>query len=223
MLKHISITLILNKKELIIMKVLIINGSPRVNSNSAALIREITNIFEQEGIRIDLYQLGNKAIRGCMACGYCYEHQECVFKDDVNDLASRFESADGLIVVSPVYYGSANGSVISLLDRLFYSTHFSKRFKVGAAFAIARRAGTTATFDELNKYFTISQMPVVSGRYWNNGFGRTPGQINQDEEGLQNARVVARNMVFLMKAIADAKEKYGLPQMEEVKATHFIK
>ena len=205
------------------MKVLIINGSPRVNSNSAALIREITNIFEQEGIRIDLYQLGNKAIRGCMACGYCYEHQECVFKDDVNDLASRFESADGLIVVSPVYYGSANGSVISLLDRLFYSTHFSKRFKVGAAFAIARRAGTTATFDELNKYFTISQMPVVSGRYWNNGFGRTPGQINQDEEGLQNARVVARNMVFLMKAIADAKEKYGLPQMEEVKATHFIK
>ena len=158
-----------------------------------------------------------------MACGYCYEHQECVFKDDVNDLASRFESADGLIVVSPVYYGSANGSVISLLDRLFYSTHFSKRFKVGAAFAIARRAGTTATFDELNKYFTISQMPVVSGRYWNNGFGRTPGQINQDEEGLQNARVVARNMVFLMKAIADAKEKYGLPQMEEVKATHFIK
>lgn len=205
------------------MKVLIINGSPRVNSNSAALIGEITNIFEQEGIRIDLYQLGNKAIRGCMACGYCYEHQECVFKDDVNDLASRFESADGLIVVSPVYYGSANGSVISLLDRLFYSTHFSKRFKVGAAFAIARRAGTTATFDELNKYFTISQMPVVSGRYWNNGFGRTPGQINQDEEGLQNARVVARNMVFLMKAIADAKEKYGLPQMEEVKATHFIK
>lgn len=205
------------------MKVLIINGSPRVNSNSAALIREITHIFEQEGIRIDLYQLGNKAIRGCMACGYCYEHQECVFKDDVNDLASRFESADGLIVVSPVYYGSANGSVISLLDRLFYSTHFSKRFKVGAAFAIARRAGTTATFDELNKYFTISQMPVVSGRYWNNGFGRTPGQINQDEEGLQNARVVARNMVFLMKAIADAKEKYGLPQMEEVKATHFIK
>ena len=205
------------------MKVLIINGSPRVNSNSAALIREITHIFEQEGIRIDLYQLGNKAIRGCMACGYCYEHQECVFKDDVNGLASRFESADGLIVVSPVYYGSANGSVISLLDRLFYSTHFSKRFKVGAAFAIARRAGTTATFDELNKYFTISQMPVVSGRYWNNGFGRTPGQINQDEEGLQNARVVARNMVFLMKAIADAKEKYGLPQMEEVKATHFIK
>ncbi len=205
------------------MKVLIINGSPRVNSNSAALIREITNIFEQEGVRIDLYQLGNKAIRGCMACGYCYEHQECVFKDDVNDLAGRFESADGLIVVSPVYYGSANGSVISLLDRLFYSTHFSKRFKVGAAFAIARRAGTTATFDELNKYFTISQMPVVSGRYWNNGFGRTPGQINQDEEGLQNARVVARNMVFLMKAIADAKEKYGLPQTEEVKATHFIK
>ena len=205
------------------MKVLIINGSPRLTGNSSTLVNEMINIFNKEGVEVDNYQIGAKAIRGCMACGYCYEHGECVFKDDVNDLASRFESADGLIVVSPVYYGSANGSVISLLDRLFYSTHFSKRFKVGAAFAIARRAGTTATFDELNKYFTISQMPVVSGRYWNNGFGRTPGQINQDEEGLQNARVVARNMVFLMKAIADAKEKYGLPQMEEVKATHFIK
>ena len=205
------------------MKVLIINGSPRLNGNSSRLKDELISIFEKEEIETDLYEIGSKDIRGCMACGYCYQHGECVFKDDVNDLAKRFEAADGLIVISPVYYGSANGSVISLLDRLFYSSHIDKRFKVGAAFAIARRAGTTATFDELNKYFTINQMPVASGRYWNNGFGRTEGQIEKDEEGLQNARVVARNMVFLMKAIKDAEEKYGLPETETPTPTHFIK
>ena len=205
------------------MRVLIINGSPRTKGNSSRLVEEMTKIFEKENVEVDSYQIGSKAIRGCMACGYCYEHNECVFKDDVNDLAKRFEAADGLVVLSPVYYGSANGSIISLLDRLFYSSHFEKRFKVGAAFAIARRAGTTATFDELNKYFTINQMPISSGRYWNNGFGRAEGQVEQDLEGTQNARVVARNMVFLMKAIKDAKEKYGFPEKEEVAYTHFIK
>ena len=205
------------------MRVLIINGSPRLNGNSTKLINEMVSIFNKENVEVDIYQIGNKDIRGCMACGYCYTHGQCVFKDDVNDLAKRFELADGLIITSPVYYGSANGSVISLLDRLFYSSNFDKRFKVGAAFAIARRAGTTATFDELNKYFTINQMPIASGRYWNNGFGREQGQIDKDEEGLQNARVVARNMIFLMKAIKDAKEKYGLPEQEETKFTNFIK
>ena len=205
------------------MKVLIINGSPRLNGNSSTLINEMKKIFIQEGVEVDEYQIGNKSIRGCMACGYCYEHIECVFKDDINDLAKRFESADGLVITSPVYYGSANGSLISLLDRLFYSSHFDKRFKVGAAFAIARRAGTTATFDELNKYFTINQMPIASGRYWNNGFGRSEGQIENDEEGLQNARITARNMVFLIKAIKDAIEKYGLPEKEETTYTHFVK
>ena len=205
------------------MKVLIINGSPRVNGNSARLVDEIVSIFKQDNIEVTNYQVGAKAIRGCMACGYCYEHHECVFKDDVNELAKFFKEADGLIILSPVYYGSANGSLISLLDRLFYSTNFDKRFKVGAAFAIARRAGTTATFDELNKYFALNQMPVASGRYWNNGFGREQGQIEQDEEGLQNARIVARNMVFLMKAIKDGKEKYGLPEKEDIHYTHFIK
>ena len=205
------------------MRVLIINGSPRTKGNSSKLVEEMTKIFKKENVEVDSYQIGSKAIRGCMACGYCYEHNECVFKDDVNDLAKRFEAADGLVILSPVYYGSANGSIISLLDRLFYSSHFEKRFKVGAAFAIARRAGTTATFDELNKYFTINQMPIASGRYWNNGFGRAEGQVEQDLEGTQNARVVARNMVFLMKAIKDAKEKYGLPEKEEVTYTHFIK
>ena len=205
------------------MKVLVINGSPRKNGNSAALFSQMQTIFEKENVEIDYYQIGSKDIRGCMACGFCHEHGQCVFKDDVNDLAKRFESADGLVVISPVYYGSASGTLISLLDRLFYSSRFSKRFKVGAAFAVARRGGTGFTFDELNKYFTISQMPIASGRYWNNGFGAAPGQISQDEEGLQNARIVARNMVFLMKAIADAKEKYGLPESEEITFTNFIR
>ena len=205
------------------MKVLVINERKKKNGNSAALFSQMQTIFEKENVEIDYYQIGSKDIRGCMACGFCHEHGQCVFKDDVNDLAKRFESADGLVVISPVYYGSANGTLISLLDRLFYSSRFSKRFKVGAAFAVARRGGTGFTFDELNKYFTISQMPIASGRYWNNGFGAAPGQISQDEEGLQNARIVARNMVFLMKAIADAKEKYGLPESEEITFTNFIR
>ena len=205
------------------MKVLVINGSPRLQGNCSKLIDEMVNIFEQEGIEVENYQIGAQAFRGCMACNYCYEAHECVIKDDVNQLARIFNDSDGLVVVSPVYYGSANGSLISLLDRLFYSTHFDKRFKVGAAFAVARRAGTTATFDELNKYFTINQMPIASGRYWNNGFGREQGQIENDGEGMQNARIVARNMIFLMNAIRDARLKYGYPEKEETKYTHFIK
>ncbi len=205
------------------MKVLIINGSPRLNGNCSILLKEVKKVFDEEKIEVDQYDLSSKDIQGCIACNYCASHEGCVFQDDINDLNKRFEKADGLIVISPVYYGSANGSLISLLDRLFYSSKFSKAFKVGAAFAVARRAGTTATFDELNKYFTISGMPIASGRYWNNGFGRLPGEIEQDQEGLQNARIVARNMSFLMKAIQDAKEKYGLPKQEEITFTHFIK
>lgn len=205
------------------MKVLIINGSPRIGGNSSKLLDEMISIFEKEEVEIKLFQVGNNAIRGCVACGYCHSHDGCVFKDEVNMLSKEFESSDGLVVISPVYYASANGTLISLLDRLFQSSRFDKRFKVGAAFAIARRAGTTATFDELNKYFTISQMPIASGRYWNNGFGGSSGQVNEDEEGLQNARIVAKNMVFLMKAIRDAKEKYGLPEKEDIKYTNFIK
>ena len=205
------------------MKVLIINGSPRLEGNCSKLIDELTYIFDQEDVTYEIYQIGTKAIRGCMACGFCYEHDGCVFKDDANLLANKLKDSDGLIVVSPVYYGSANGSLISLLDRMFYSSHLDLRMKVGAAFAVARRAGTTATFDELNKYFAINQMQIVSGRYWNNGYGREKGEIEKDLEGLQNARIVARNMVFLMKSIALGKEKYGLPQKEEIEYTHFIR
>lgn len=204
------------------MKVLIINGSPRKDGNSARLLREATDIFDKAGVEWESYHIGGKAIRGCTACNYCYEHEGCVFGDDANLLAEKLAECDGMLIVSPVYYASANGSLISLLDRIFYSSRCDKRMKVGAAFAVARRAGTSATFDELNKYFTINQMPVASGRYWNNGFGREGGEIEGDEEGLQNARVVARNMVFLMRSIALGKEKYGLPEMEDIRFTHFI-
>ncbi len=205
------------------MKVLIINGSPRKDGNTERLIREAVGVFEREGVACDLYSLAGKAIRGCMACGYCHSHDGCVLADEVNVLAEKLAECDGLLVASPVYYGSANGSLIALLDRLFYSARCDKRMKVGAAFAVARRAGTTATFDELNKYFTISQMPVASGRYWNNGFGREKGEIEEDAEGLQNARITARNMVFLMRSVALGKEKYGLPEPEEITPTHFVR
>ena len=190
------------------MKVLLINGSPRVKSNTSILLEEMIKVFKDNNVETELVSVGNKDVRGCMSCGYCHAHEGCVFKDIVNEAAEKFKAADGLVVAAPVYYASPNGTVISFLDRLFQSSHFSKKMKVGAAFAIARRGGTTASFDVLNKYFTISGMPVVSGDYWNNAFGRSQGEINEDKEGLRNARVVAKRMVFLMKAIKDAKENY---------------
>ena len=204
------------------MKVLILNGSPRTKGNCALALAEMEKVFAAEGIEVEAVQVGNKAVRGCVACNGCTTKGKCVFDDVVNELAPKFEEADGLVVASPVYFGSANATLVAVLDRLFYSTPFDKTFKVGAAFAVARRGGTTATFDELNKYFTISGMPVASGTYWNNVFGRQPGEAEGDAEGLQNARTVARNMVFLMKAIALAKETYGLPEREERVFTHFI-
>ena len=207
------------------MKVLIINGSPRVKGNSSRLIKEITGVFDSLKVEYEVVQVGNKDIRGCIGCSTCKTKGEgCVFKDIVNETSPKLKEADGLIVVSPVYYGSPNGTLISFLDRLFYSCNFSLKMKVGAAFAVARRAGTTASFDMLNKYFTIAGMPVVSGDYWNNGYGREPGQIEQDKEGLRNARVVAKRMVFLMAAIKDAKEKYPDLLMDDPREwTHFIR
>ena len=207
------------------MKVLIINGSPRLSGNSARLIKELTNTFSKLNTESEVVNIGNKDVRGCIACNYCHSKGEgCVFNDIVNETSVKFKEADALIVVSPVYYGSPNGTLISFLDRLFQSRNFDVRMKVGAAFVIARRAGTTASFDVLNKYFTISGMPVVSGDYWNNGFGRLEGEIEQDKEGLRNARIVAKRMVSLMSAIKEAKEKY--PELlidEERTPTHFIK
>lgn len=206
-----------------IMKVLILNGSPRVDGNTTIAVNEMVKEFETEGIETQIMQIGSQAIRGCIACGSCAKNGKCVFDDAVNEAAQIFEKADGLVVASPVYYASANATLIACLDRLFYSTGFDKTMKVGASVAVARRGGCSATFDELNKYFTISGMPVASSQYWNSVHGRLKGEAKQDLEGLQTMRALARNMSFLMKSIALGREKYGLPEKEAWQATHFIR
>ena len=205
------------------MKVLLINGSPRVGGNTSIALGEMEKIFQQEGIQVETVQVGNKAIRGCVACLSCMEKGKCVFDDLVNETAPKFAEADGLVIASPVYYASANGTLVSFLDRLFYSTPFDKSMKVGASVVVARRGGLSATFDELNKYFTISGMPVASSQYWNSVHGRERGEAQQDEEGLQTMRTLARNMAFLIKSIALGKEAYGLPQREPAQFTNFIR
>jgi multimeric flavodoxin WrbA len=205
------------------MKVLMINGSPRAKGNTACALQEMQGVFEQEGVEVMYVQVGNQAVRGCMACGGCAKKGACVFDDVVNELAPLFEQADGLVVGSPVYYGSANATLVAVLDRLFYSKQFDATMKVGAAVAVARRGGLTATFDELNKYFTISGMPVASGQYWNGVHGRMPGEAEQDGEGLQQMRTLARNMTFLMRSIELGRERYGLPEREEGVWTHFVR
>ena len=205
------------------MKVLIINGSPRKNGNTGIALEQMEAVFAEEGIEVTSVQVGHEVVRGCVACNGCAKLGRCVYDDCVNQLAPLFEEADGLVVASPVYYGSANATLVAVLDRLFYSTHFDKTMKVGAAVACARRGGLTATFDELNKYFTISGMPVASGQYWNGIHGAAPGQANEDAEGLQQMRTLARNMAFLMKSIALGKEAFGLPQREEGIFTNFVR
>ncbi|MBO4903460.1 MAG: flavodoxin family protein [Lachnospiraceae bacterium] len=205
------------------MKVLIINGSPRVDGNTSIAVNEMVKVFESEGIETEVALIGNKDIRGCIACRSCAQTGKCVFDDAVNELAPKFEEADGLVVASPVYYASANATLIACLDRLFFSTHFDKTMKVGASVVVARRGGCSATYDELNKYFTISGMPVASSQYWNSIHGREKGEAGQDLEGLQTMRTLARNMTFLMKSIALGKEKYGLPEKEEHQWTHYIR
>jgi len=205
------------------MKVLMLNGSPKANGNTALALRELEKVFAAEGIEVETMQLGNKPIRGCVACGGCYKAGRCILDDSLEELAAKFQEADGLVVASPVYYASANATLIAALDRLFYSTRFDKTMKVGASVAVARRGGCSATFDQLNKYFTISGMPVASSRYWNSVHGAAPGEAQQDEEGLVTMRTLARNMAFLMKSIALGKEKYGLPEKEKGKMTNFIR
>lgn len=197
-----------------------LNGSPRKDGNTAIALKEMEKIFQAEGIDVETVQVGNQAVRGCISCYSCKKNGKCIFDDQVNQVASKFQDADGLVVASPVYYGSANGTLVSFLDRLFYSAPFDKTMKVGASVAVARRGGITATYDELNKYFTISGMPVASSQYWNGVHGREIGEAVQDEEGLQTMRVLARNMTFLMKSIALGKEQYGLPEKEEFHRTN---
>lgn len=205
------------------MKVLMLNGSPRVSGNTARALSELEKTFAAEGIETETVQIGNKDIRGCVSCFSCYKTGKCAIDDIVNELAKKFEECDGLVVASPVYYASPNGTLVSCLDRLFYSTHFDKRMKVGASVAVARRGGCSATFDVLNKYFTISGMPIASSQYWNSVHGAKPGQAEEDLEGLQTMRTLARNMIFLMKSIALGKEEFGLPTQEAKTPTNFIR
>ncbi len=205
------------------MKVLLINGSPHSKGNTFIALKEMDKIFQENKVETELIHIGNKAIRGCIACGSCRKKGKCVFDDEVNVTAPKFEEADGIVVGTPVYYASANATLVAFLDRLFYSTGFNKTMKVGASVVVARRGGLSATFDELNKYFTISGMPIASSQYWNSVHGREQGEAAQDVEGLQTMRTLARNMTFLMKSIALGKETYGLPEKEEWTPTHFIR
>lgn len=205
------------------MKVLAINGSPRVDGNTNLALDEMKKVFDAEGIEFEIIQLGTKDVHGCIACNHCGKTGKCVFDDIVNEIAPKFEAADGLVVASPVYYASANATLIACLDRLFYSTHFDKTMKVGASVVCARRGGCSSTFDELNKYFTISNMPIASSQYWNSIHGLSRGEAERDGEGKQTMRTLARNMAFLIKSISLGKEKYGMPKKEGPIETHFIR
>ena len=205
------------------MKVLLLNGSPHAAGVNYTALQEMVNVFEQNGIETEVIQVGNLAVRGCVACGYCRNNGKCVMDDIVNEIAPKFAEADGLVVSSPVYYASANATLVAVLDRLFYSTHFDKTMKVGASVVTARRGGASATFDALNKYFTISGMPIASSQYWNSLHGNNAEQAVQDEEGMQVMRTLARNMAFLMKSIALGKEMFGLPEKETKVATNYIR
>ena len=203
------------------MKVLILNGSPRVNGCTARALEEVSKTLNEEGIETETINVGNKDIRGCIACNSCSKTGKCVFNDIVNDIAVKFENADGIIIGSPVYYAGSNGTIISLLDRLFYSTHFDKTMKVGACVLSSRRAGSTSAIDEINKYFTICNMPIVSSSYWNEVHGFTASDVEKDKEGLQTMRNLGRNMAFMIKSIKLGKEKYGLPKIEKGEFTSF--
>lgn len=203
--------------------VLILNGSPRKGGNTSVAVSEMEAVFRENNIDVTTVQVGMEDIRGCIACGSCEKTGKCVFDDIVNKTAPLFERADGLVVASPVYYASANPTLVALLDRLFYSTHFDKTMKVGASVVCARRGGCSAAFDELNKFFTISGMPIASSQYWNSIHGRAKGEAAFDEEGRQTMRTLARNMSFLIKSIELGKKEFGLPEKEERKATNFIR
>lgn len=205
------------------MKVLLINGSPNAKGNTYTALHEMEKTFQAEGVETEIVHVGNKDIRGCIACRKCKQDGKCVFNDLVNETAAKFAECDGLVIGSPVYYASANATLVAFITRLFYSTPFDKTMKVGASVVAARRGGLSSTFDELNKFFTISGMPVASGQYWNSIHGAAPGQAEQDVEGMQGMRTLAKNMSFLMRGIALAKEKYGLPEREPIQFMNFIR
>lgn len=205
------------------MKVLVINGSPHLNGCTDRALREVERTLADNGIEVERVDIGTKDIRGCIGCNYCRQHGRCVFNDAVNETAPKLAEADGLIVGSPVYYAGCNGQALSFLDRLFYSTSgtVDKTMKVGAAVVSSRRAGSTSAFDEINKYFTISAMPIASSTYWNEVHGFTAEDVEADLEGLQTMRNLGRNMAFMIKAIAAARENGTVPQQERSSFTSF--
>ena len=205
------------------MKVLLINGSPHKNGTTYAALSEIVKALEGEGVDCELVQVGHLTVRGCIGCGACFKTGKCATDDIVNELVQKFKEADGLIVGSPVHYAAPAGTLLCVLDRMFYTSHFDKRDKVGAAVVCARRGGCTASFDVLNKYFTISQMPLATSTYWNMVHGANAEDAPLDEEGMLCMRNLARNMTFLMKSIALGKENHGLPETENRVRTNFIK
>lgn len=205
------------------MKVLLINGSPHPKGCTARALQEVSDTLEKNGIETETVWIGTGAVHGCIACMSCRKTGKCVFNDDsVNAAAEKFREADGLVIGAPVHFGSANGSMISYLDRLFYSSGFDKRMKIGASVVTCRRGGNSSTFDELNKYFTIAQMPIASSSYWNMVYGYTAEDVEKDLEGLETMRVIGRNMAFLIKAVTAEKEKKGLPEAEEHHKTNFM-
>ena len=205
------------------MKVLMINGSPRANGNTALALGQMKQVFDLYGVQVECVQVGQLSVRGCTACLSCAKTARCAIDDVVNEIADKLRECDGMVIASPVYYAAANGTLVSVLDRLFYSSRFDKRMKVGASVAVARRGGCSATFDQLNKYFTICGMPVASSQYWNSVHGGAPGQAEQDEEGCQTMRTLAHNMVFLMRSIELGRREYGLPPKEEPLRTNFVR
>ena len=207
------------------MKVLLINGSPHAQGCTYTALSVVADELQKNGVETEIVHVGHKDIRGCIGCYKCRELGRCVFdKDVVNELSQKFAEADGLVVGSPVYYAGMNGTLKSLLDRLFFSAPFPKRFKVGAAVVSARRMGTTSTLDDLNKYFLHGEMPIASSRYWNAVHGNTPKDVMRDDEGLQTMRYLGRNMAFLIRAIRAERERAGLPEEEPQRiATNFIR
>ena len=203
------------------MRVLIINGSGRTNGCTARALKEVADALQADGIEVNTFNIGNQAIRGCISCHSCRQTGKCVFNDAVNEIAPYFEDADGIVVGTPVYYAHANGNVISFLDRLFFSTRFDKKMKVGAAVVSSRRAGSTSAFDEINKYFTISQMPIVSSNYWNEVHGFKAEDVEKDIEGLRTLRNLGHNMAFLLKAIKLGRLEFGYPETEKGPSTSF--
>ena len=205
------------------MRVILINGGPNAKGCTYTALEEVSKTLKSEGIETEIIHVGHKDIRGCIGCRQCKTKGKCVFNDIVNDIAPKFKECDGIVIGSPVYFASANGTLVSFIDRLFYSMTADKTMKVGAAVVSCRRGGNSATFDELNKYFTISQMPIASSQYWNMVHGNSPEEVQQDLEGLQTMRTLGKNMAFLIKSIQLSKKEFGLPEKEEHKFTNFIR